>query len=88
MPDIIITIPGVKKLLKDLKPNKASGAGNVPAKFLRETAEELAPALTNLYQASLHQSNIPSDWRHARVAPLYKSGKNDRSKPANYRPIS
>ena len=88
MPDIVISIPGVQKLLKNLKPNKAAGPDNIPAKFLKETAEELAPALTTLYKASLHQSKIPDDWRHARVSPLYKSGKNDRSKPANYRPIS
>ena len=88
MPNIVITIPGVQKLLKNLKPNKASGPDNIPSKFLRETAAELAPALTSLFKASLHQSKIPNDWRHARVSPLYKSGKSDRSKPANYRPIS
>ena len=86
--DIVITVSGVIKLLKDLKPNKAPGPDDVPAKFLKETASEIAPALTLLFQASLKQSKIPSDWRHAKVAPLYKTGKNDRSKPANYRPIS
>ena len=88
MPDIVISETGVQKLLRNLKPNKAPGPDNIQAKFLKETAEDLAPALTCLYQASLAQTKIPSDWRHARVAPIYKSGKNDRSKPANYRPIS
>ena len=88
MPNIVVTTSGVQKLLKNLKPNKASGPDNIPAKFHKVTAEQLAPALTCLYQASLHQSKIPDDWRQARVAPLYKTGKSDRSKPAHYRPIS
>ena len=88
MPNIVITTSGVRDLLQKQKPNKASGPDNIPAKFLKETAEELAPALTSLFKASLYQSKIPDDWRHARVSPLYKTGKSDRSKPANYRPIS
>lgn len=86
--DIVISTNGVAKLLRNTKPNKASGPDNIPAKFLKETANELAPALSLLFQASLKQSEIPLDWRHARVAPGYKPGKNDRSKPSNYRPIS
>ena len=86
--DIVITENGINKLLKATKVNKSSGPDDIPAKFLKETADELAPALTLLFQASLQQSKIPDDWRHARVSPLYKSGKNDRSAPANYRPIS
>ena len=86
--DIVISVEGVKNILRQSKPNKTSGPDNIPAKFLKENADELAPALTLLFQASINQSKIPSDWRHARVAPLYKTGKNNRSKPANYRPIS
>ena len=73
--DIVVTTPGIEKLLKSSKTNKSGGPDNIPAKFLKETAVELAPALTLLFQASLDQSKIPSDWRHARVAPLYKTGK-------------
>ena len=68
--DIVITTNGIAKLLSKIKPNKASGPDNIPAKFLKETADELAPALSLLFQASLNQSEIPSDWRHARVAPF------------------
>ena len=86
--NIIFSINGVKALLKLIKPNKAGGPDNISARFLKETGEQLAPALTLLFQASYNQSTIPGDWRHARVAPQYKTGKNNRSVPANYRPIS
>ena len=88
IPDIVFEVNGIKALLKNTKTNKSSGPDNISAKFLKETGDELAPALTLLFQASMHQSQIPDDWRHARVSPQYKTGKNNRSVPANYRPIS
>ena len=88
IPDIVFEVNGIQKLLKNTKTNKSSGPDNISAKFLKETGDELAPALTLLFQASMHQSQIPEDWRHARVSPQYKTGKNNRSVPANYRPIS
>ena len=43
--DLTITPEGIEKLLRDLKPNKASCPDCVPARFLKEMATELAPAL-------------------------------------------
>ena len=80
MLDIVIPETGVQKLLHNLNPNKAPGPDNIQANFLKGTAEEMAPALTRLYQASLALTKIPSDWHHARVAPIYKSGKNDQNR--------
>jgi hypothetical protein len=39
-----------------------------------------------LFQASINQSKISSDWKTAIVAPVFKKG--DRGQPSNYRPIS
>ena len=88
MPDINIEVYGVKKLLSELNENKASGPDNVEAKFLKFTGNELSPALTLVFQASLSQGIIPDDWRHAFVNPLYKAGKSDKGLAENYRPIS
>ena len=46
-----------------------------------------APILTKLFNASLTTSIIPSDWKLASVAPVYK-GKGDKFEKGNYRPIS
>ncbi|MGB1915940.1 MAG: RNA-directed DNA polymerase, partial [Paracoccaceae bacterium] len=88
MPDIVINETGVTKLLNELNPNKATGPDGVSSRFLKEFANQIAPGLTLVMQASLHQSQIPQDWKHALVAPVFKPGKNDKSKAENYRPIS
>ena len=52
MPEITVTINGVTKLLEKLNPYKASGPDMVSARFLKEVAAEISPALTSkaLYQ--------------------------------------
>ena len=86
LPNIQVRVDGVVKLLRNLNPHKAGGPDNIRPKFLREVAEELAPALTLLFQASLDQGQIPSDWKEGLVTPIFKKG--ERSKASNYRPIS
>ena len=86
MNDIIINNQGIVKLLKNLNPHKATVPDGIPARLLKETAAEIAPAITLLYQASLNQGTVPSAWKRALVVPIFKKG--NRSSPANYRPIS
>ena len=88
MPEISIDTAGVKKLMKELNPFKASGPDGVTARFLKETFNELAAGMTLVFAASIHQSTIPDAWRDALVVPSYKPGKSDRGIAENYRPIS
>ena len=74
MPEIIISINGVKKLLGKINPHKASGPDMVSARFLREVATQISPALTLLFNASILQSIIPTDWKDALINPIYKKG--------------
>ena len=77
---------GVKKLLQNLNPHKAAGPDNIAPTILKECAIELAPIITLLFQTSLDNSTVPSDWKSAQITPLFKKG--DRSKASNYRPVS
>ena len=61
MRSFTINNKGVLKLLKDLNPHKAQGPDVIPSCFLKECAEETAPALTLDYQASLQQETISDD---------------------------
>ena len=82
MDGIEITTKGIRRLLSNLNPYKASGPGKIPTRFFKEFATEIAPCLTILFQASLNQGIIPDDWKKAFVVPIFKKG--DRSSPSNY----
>ena len=86
MEDITVSCKGVVKLLKNLKPHKAAGPDDIPLMLLKEAADEIAPAITLLFQASLNQGNTPSTWRKALVVPIFKKGS--KSDAGNYRPNS
>ena len=58
----------------------------ISSSLTKETAHSMAPLLTHIYKASLHQCKHPHDWKTALVSLIYK--KNSRKSPANYRPIS
>ena len=87
MHEINITKEGISRLLKNLFLSKASRPSMISARFLKETADEVAIGLKLIFQASLHQANI-DEWRKAIVTPIFKGGNKDHSKAENYRPIS
>ena len=64
----------------------AAGPDNIPTQLLKETAQQMAPLLTFIFQASLDQGKLPSDWKSANVTPIHK--KEIKTDPSNYRPIS
>ena len=77
-------MPGVEKLLKNLKPGKAAGPDNVSPRVLKELAETIADPLTRIFRKSLSEGSVPADWKHANVSPIFKKGQ--KYDPANYRP--
>ena len=49
-------------------------------------AEELTPMLTDVFQSSINEGYVPSQWREANVCGIYKKGQ--KTEPSNYRPVS
>ena len=86
MEDITVSCEGVVKPLKNLKPHKAAEPDDIPLMLHIEAADEIAPAITLLFQASLNQGNTPSTWRKALVVPIFKKGS--KSDASNHRPIA
>ena len=86
MNNIVVHERGVLKLLKGLRPFKATGPDEIPAFILKQAATSLAPYLTRIFQLSLDHGKIPDEWRRANIVPIYKKG--DKHQPANYRPVS
>ena len=86
MNNIEVNCAGVIKLLRNLKPHKATRPDGVPAMLLKELSEEIAPAITLPFQASLDQGTVAPAWKRALVVPVFKKGS--RSSASKYRSIS
>ena len=86
MPQIDISLNGLLKLLKNLKPGKAAGPDRLKPLLLRELREEIAPIIKIIFDRSLQTGKLPAEWLTANVMPVFKKG--DKSLAANYRPIS
>ena len=76
----------ILKELKNVKRKKASGLDNFPPGLLKDAALVLTEPLTFIINLSLETGIVPSEWKVAKVIPLYKSGS--LAEIDNYRPIS
>ncbi|XP_072046287.1 uncharacterized protein [Amphiura filiformis] len=67
IPNLVIHEEGVNKQLLKLKPNKAPGPDGIFPWMLRMMAEQLAPVLTKLFQQSIDEGFLPTQWRQADI---------------------
>ena len=89
MKEFSISTNGITKLIKSLKPSKATGPDSIKAKFLIEFVDEVSPAIKLIFEVSLKQSIFPTNvWKHALIVLVCKGGDKCRSSPESYRPIS
>ena len=69
---IEITLQGVINLLVNCDTNKSPGLDKISLLFLKNTANEISPMLSHLFQQSLTLGTLPSAWKHAYVSPIFK----------------
>ena len=67
MSPIEVHTEGVLYLLLSLKVFKATGPDKVLTHLLKELAHQIDTALTLLYNASINQGSVPSDWKKANI---------------------
>ena len=84
--DVNIEERSIIMLLKDLKVDKAMGPDGLCPRILHETREQIAEPIKMLFDKSLTQGQLPSDWKDAIVVPIFKKGRRDMTQ--NYRPVS
>ena len=81
-----INVQEVINLVKGIDGGKATGLDNIQCKLLKIAADVVAPSLTCIFNQPLLTGIYPSDWKLAKVTPIFKAGsKTDLN---NYRPIS
>ena len=80
-----IPVEMVLTSIKQLDINKATGSDEIPMRLPKETANQIAPSLTMLFNKSLRLGIFPEEWKLANIVPIFKKGKRDFVE--NYRPI-
>ena len=84
--NIVITTEDVHEALVSLDPNKAMGSDGISPKVVKYCADALCQPISYLFQLTITNSYLPSEWRTHCVIPIFKCG--DRATISNYRPIS
>ena len=76
----------VFNLLRNIDEKKATGLDMIPSQLLKMAASIVTPSLTAIFTKSIITGIYPTEWKMARVTPVFKKG--EKSDLNNYRPIS
>ena len=75
----------VTQLLKKPKCKKAAGDDNLSPGLLKDSAALISAPLTHIVNLWFQSDVFPSDWKIAKILPLFENGSTDLFE--NYRPI-
>jgi hypothetical protein len=78
IPPQTISTPGIKKLLNNINPHRATGPDNISGRVLKELQEKTAPILNLIFTKSFHTGQTHIDWKTAKVAPAFKRETNTK----------
>ena len=85
MPNFKITPNDILIACKEMKNKLSRTPEGIPSFFIKKTIGSLLIPLCYIFNSSLEFNSIPSQWKRAYVAPIFKKG--DRQNPTNYRPV-
>ena len=78
----------VKKAIQRLPNKMSTGSDLISYRLLKAAGPGIVGPLTTLFNLSLKRGEVPNEWKHSVVCPIFKGGRKDRRVPTNYRPIS
>ncbi len=73
--DIVVTPELVKKQLLKLNSSKSPGDDQMHPRILKELNNEICESLAVLFNKTISEGRLPSQWKFAVVVPLFKKGK-------------
>ena len=83
---LFVTPEIIPNKIKKMKDNKSPGVDGIPPKLLKGIVDQISTPLAKMFNLSLEEGIVPSEWKEANSTPLFKKGS--RNKPENYRPVS
>ena len=82
----LITESAIRKKLVELNRTKSPGLWRSPSSCACRTVRSFDWTIADLFLSTIAKSELPEDWKEARVTALFKEG--DKKKVENYRPVS
>ncbi len=61
-----VSVNQITKMLEELQVSKSTGLDDIPARFLRDAADIIAPTITFIVNLSLENGIFPSDMKLAK----------------------
>ncbi|KAI4885846.1 hypothetical protein NFI96_009788, partial [Prochilodus magdalenae] len=83
---LCLTAADVSKTLLRVNPRKAAGPDNIPARVLRECANQLTDVFTDIFNISLSSATVPTCLKATTIIPVLK--KSSVSCLNDYRPVA
>ena len=60
---LFVTPEMIAKKIKEMKDNKSPGVDGIPPKLLKEIVDQISTPLANLFNLSLEEGIVPSEWK-------------------------
>ena len=76
----------IESVVKNLKNSKSAGLDNIDTQILKMSLPYILPAITHIINLSIDCGQFPSNWKTAKIIPLYKKG--NQLDPKSYRPVA
>ena len=76
----------ISELCKEINVNKSSGIMHISSEIIRDAFVTIPSKVVELFNMSFNRSEIPDEWKKAKVTPLPKAG--DTRNVSNLRPVS
>ncbi|KAH8022551.1 hypothetical protein HPB51_025263 [Rhipicephalus microplus] len=73
MPPICIDCSGVEAIIRSLRLSSIPGCDQIDPKFLKSTCASSSVILTMIFQQSLDQGCLPTEWKIGKVTPFHKA---------------
>ena len=80
---LFVTPVMIAKKIKEMKDNKSPGVDGIPPKLLKEIVEQMGTPLAKLFNLSLEEGIVSSEWKEANITPLFKKGSRKKPGPAS-----
>jgi exonuclease III len=85
-PELPISVDETRTALTQMKTGKAAGGSGITTEMLKAFGEGGLTWLTDIFNRTWQEGNMPEDWKVGIIIPVYK-GKGDPLECSSYRPI-